>query len=343
MVSLEEFKRVRVRSFKEVYALVDERMRSITDRSVGARRLVGDEKIRRVLTAKLRVSCETVREELERVEEAVSLVKSMGEFYAKLFELYTRLDLDALLGKLRRSRRLAGRIEEDYASRLKSARTRREAVASFREGLGRCLSTYKRLNRDVLRVKQGVAELAKMPSVKGDYVVVIAGMPQVGKSTLLSKLTRAKPEIGMFPFTTKTIIVGHWQSEYGTVVFVDTPGILDRPVDEMNEIELKAVYAVKYLADAAIYVFDANPNSYYSLEQQLKTYNTVRSLLGDKPVIAVLNKVDALREDELEKLARELGEKVPGGLVRVSALKELNLDYLKRVVLERLTAGRRPP
>jgi nucleolar GTP-binding protein len=343
VVSLEEFKRVRVRSFKELYDLVVRRLKGVTLGRPIPQGLRGDERARRLMLAKLSAACNSVAEELANLERALALIRTAGGFYQEVFKLYTGLDLEEVLEEVRRSRRILRSIEGRYREGIKGARERGELASLFKEGLGRCLSVYKRLGKTVGKVKQGVRELSRMPSVRGDYVAVIAGMPQVGKSTLLSKLTRAKPEIGVFPFTTKTIIVGHWDTGGSVVVLVDTPGILDGPVEEMNEIELKAVYAVKYLADIVIYVFDANPNAYYTIDQQLKTYETVRRLLGEKPIITVLNKVDTLPGGEAEEIAAKLAGLTGVKPIPVSALNGFNLDYLKKAVLEALTAGRRRP
>jgi nucleolar GTP-binding protein len=100
---------------------------------------------------------------------------------------------------------------------------------------------------------------------------------------------------------------------------------------------------VKYLADIVVYVFDANPNAYYSIDQQLKTYETVRRLLGEKPIITVLNKVDTLSGGVAEEIAAKLAGLTGVKPIPVSALNGFNLDYLKKAVLEELTAGRRRP
>ncbi|WP_440059986.1 NOG1 family protein [Thermogladius sp. 4427co] len=335
----EDLKKVYIRTFEEVYRLVDSRLRSIRQTGVKARSR--EVALRRLLATKLTTACDIIRGELERVGEALRLIEGLGDFYREVFRLYTGIDTGEAYSRIRKSLINLARIESSYLSELEKAAEREAVTSLFREGLGRCLSVYKRNNKIISRVKTGVAELSKMPSVRGDMVVVIAGMPQVGKSTLLSRLTRARPEIGTFPFTTKTIIVGHLGLDEGVIVLVDTPGILDRPVSEMNEIELKAVLAVKHLSNAVLYVFDANPNAYYSLSQQIAVYESVKSMLGGKPIIVALNKIDTLGEGGLGRLLEEIGSKIGVRPIPVSALTGAGLEELKKALADLFRAGRR--
>ena len=77
-----------------------------------------------------------------------------------------------------------------------------------------------------------------MPTVDFDaFTVVIAGFPNVGKSTVLRRLTGAKPKVAEYPFTTKGIQIGYLETKWNKIQVIDTPGLLDRPIDQMNNIE----------------------------------------------------------------------------------------------------------
>ncbi len=65
-----------------------------------------------------------------------------------------------------------------------------------------------------------------------------------------------------------------------SIQIIDTPGLLDRPVLEMNDIELNAIVALEHLADAILFIFDASETwvirseSQYNLLKQIEKYLT---------------------------------------------------------------------
>ncbi|MEM4660062.1 MAG: GTPase, partial [Thermosphaera sp.] len=211
-----------------------------------------------------------------------------------------------------------------------------------RRGVGRIISVYKR-NRGVFSTVRSISiALSKMPDVSGDLRVIIAGMPQVGKSTLISRLTNAKPEIGLYPFTTKNIIAGHLIVEpYGRIVLIDTPGILDRPMNVRNIVENRAVLAVKYLADRLLFLFDPTPTAYYSIEEQLNVYREVVELLEGKPLAVALNKADATPPEVLQAVSDRVEKETGVKPLAISALTGLNLQALRNMLVEWLKAGSR--
>ena len=126
---------------------------------------------------------------------------------------------------------------------------------------------------------------------------VIAGFPNVGKSTLLRQLTTAEPKVADYPFTTTGIQIGHLEHKWAHFQFIDTPGLLDRPVQDMNEIELNAMVALEHLANIVFYIFDASETSGYPLESQLNLYNEIKHVFKT-PVQCIFNKMDLIEDQE---------------------------------------------
>ena len=110
-----------------------------------------------------------------------------------------------------------------------------------KEFIGRVSSVLKQIYPNMAFLGVARNKLKNMPTVKDLPSVVIAGYPNVGKSTLLRTLTTAEPEVNSYPFTTKGLNIGY--TEEG-VQIIDTPGVLDRPIYERNDIELHAVVAI---------------------------------------------------------------------------------------------------
>jgi len=96
-----------------------------------------------------------------------------------------------------------------------------------------------------------------LPDIRPDEpAIVIAGYPNVGKSSFVNRVTRASNQIAEYPFTTKGVQIGHFERDHVRYQIVDTPGLLDRPEDERNDIERQAVSALEHLADVVVFVLD---------------------------------------------------------------------------------------
>ncbi|MCD6195485.1 MAG: 50S ribosome-binding GTPase, partial [Staphylothermus sp.] len=156
--------------------------------------------------------------------------------------------------------------------------------------------------------------------------------------------TNAKPEISPFPFTTKTIIAGHINVDpYGKIVLIDTPGLLDRPLEEKKPIEYKAVLALKHLSDIVLYMFDINPNSYYTIDQQLNVYISIKKLLGDKEIIPVVNKIDITPNNLLLERINFLEKTIGRKPLPISAEKGINLEKLRKILIDKLMEKNQSP
>ncbi|MEM4654824.1 MAG: GTPase [Thermosphaera sp.] len=294
------------------------------------------------LLEKLSTCYQLVDNELATAEGVVKTVLKLGGFHRELFKLETGQDPLNTARRIEALRRIARNIYRETRSELRSSASSREQRESFRRGVGRIISVYKR-NRGVFSTVRSISiALSKMPDVSGDLRVIIAGMPQVGKSTLISRLTNAKPEIGLYPFTTKNIIAGHLIVEpYGRIVLIDTPGILDRPMNVRNIVENRAVLAVKYLADRLLFLFDPTPTAYYSIEEQLNVYREVVELLEGKPLAVALNKADATPPEVLQAVSDRVEKETGVKPLAISALTGLNLQALRNMLVEWLKAGSR--
>lgn len=63
---------------------------------------------------------------------------------------------------------------------------------------------------------------------------------------------------------------------------VDTPGILDHPLEERNTIEMQAITALAHLRAAVLYVMDVSEQCGHTLEEQLELFNNIRPLFASK-------------------------------------------------------------
>lgn len=165
-----------------------------------------------------------------------------------------------------------------------------------KEIYGRVSSIVKQVNKDLLFLSNAQKILRTFPDIEDIPTVVIAGYPNVGKSSLIRRLSAAKPEVAQYPFTTKQVYVGHMEKtvHYQKKRFqiIDTPGLLDRPLSERNSIERQAIAALRHLADLIVFLFDPSETSGYPMEEQTMMLQNLQKLFSDVPFLIVENKVD---------------------------------------------------
>lgn len=272
----------------------------------------------------------------EPVVQLRSLLRGLHPFYLRLLSIsfdmeQVNKDIECVM----KARALAQRMWQSYRYRLLAAESEREARAIGREARGRMMSQLKKCSQGLERLREIVKFLAELPGIDvSKHIVIVSGPPNAGKSTFLSSVSRAKPEIAPYPFTTKNIIVGHADIDGVEVQVIDTPGLLDRDVSKMNEVELRAVTALQELPGPVLYLMDPTPEASLDLKSQVNLLFRIEDMLGsNRKVIVVINKIDAVDANRLnlvESLLLELGV---SEYMKISALdKEACLKVLREAL-----------
>ena len=173
--------------------------------------------------------------------------------------------------------------------------------------LGRMASIMKRQADSLSYLEQVRQHLSRLPSIDPTAkTILLCGFPNVGKSSFLNKITRADVDVQAYPFTTKSLYVGHTEYRYQTWQVIDTPGILDRPLEERNTIEMQSITALAHLRSVILYIVDFSEQCGYSIQQQLELYNSIKPLFVKKPVFIINNKTDVIRRDQLSNENKRL-------------------------------------
>ena len=73
---------------------------------------------------------------------------------------------------------------------------------------------------------------------------------------------------------------------------IDTPGVLDQPLDKRNTIEMQAITALAHLNACVLYLLDISESCGYSIDEQISLFNTIKPLFQSKPLVIVLTKID---------------------------------------------------
>jgi nucleolar GTP-binding protein len=157
--------------------------------------------------------------------------------------------------------------------------------------------------------------------------VVLIGSPNVGKSSIVRAVSTGTPEVNDYPFTTRGVTIGHIVDISRNLRFqvMDTPGLLDRPEEERNEMERLTFASLAHLPTAVIFVLDVSGLSgkLSSLQAQLNVRNYLKSRFPKRPWIDVVSKADLEMSEEIKAL-------LPEGYISVSVQQGVNIEYLKQ-------------
>lgn len=176
--------------------------------------------------------------------------------------------------------------------------------------------------------------------------VGLVGYPNVGKSTLLSTITKAKPKIANYHFTTLTPNLGVVYHHGNTFVIADIPGLIEGASEGagLGYEFLKHVERVRLI----LHMVDISEieerdafEDYLKINNELKNYSEILSGL---PQIIVLTKIDLISEDELKEKIKDFKNKVKKSLkgkllptiLPISAVTHKGLEELKNNVSDML-------
>ena len=243
---------------------------------------------RRVIT-----SCQVIKDKLKSILDSVPDIEDLPPFYQDYIDITVGVDdMKQALGGLNWAYGILTQLEKEYGSKIRKNPSEK-ATTLQKQAYGRIASVVNKIKKDLDFLDFAKANLRNMPTIDFDATtIVIAGFPNVGKSTLLNQISGADPQIANYPFTTKGIQIGHVERHWKSIQIIDTPGLLDRPVLEMNDIELNAIVALEHLADAILFIFDASETCGFGLESQYNLLKQIEKIFDNIPVIYLFNKME---------------------------------------------------
>lgn len=242
----------------------------------------------------IRAFGETLQSGLRGVYRTFPSIENLPPFYRDLLEVVAGID------ETRRNLASLKWAEDQVRARL------REARAAIRRGdskddvdrarkacYGRVASILEEVDPALSFLRAHRQELRRIPKVDPALpTLVIAGAPNVGKSQLVRAMSRARPTVASYPFTTLELSLGHFEAEGRRIQVLDTPGLLDRPLSERNEMERKALVALRHVANRIVFLLDPTSTSGYPLEEQEALLQDLRQAFPEIPFLEVENKAD---------------------------------------------------
>ena len=290
------------------------------------------ERIKRKESSKLDIIRDYLVGELSKILESWPKQEELNAFYLKLMHL--TLDYSAYkktFGALAWAVQRIKPLHKEYVSKLNKAEEKKAISDIAKQFYGRVSSMIKQMDVSLEYLDECRKILKTYPDVKEMFTVCVYGFPNVGKTTLLNKLTGSKAKVAAYAFTTTTINSGFFKLEDITIQVLDVPGTLARK-ERMNLIELQAELVLDDLASIIIYVFDLSGYG-FPLEKQMELYERVKEKknvliyvskqdVTDKEVLAEFEYQHCSIEELKEKIVVKAREEMEKKRVEMEALNE---------------------
>lgn len=256
--------------------------------------------------------------------------ENMPPFYREMADIIAGVDrIRISLSRLGWASRQIRLITKEHVAKIKRS-SASDATLIRKSAFGRISSVMRSIEKDLLFLNETRNLLRKMPTINPSLpTILIAGYPNVGKSSFIVRITGARPEIASYPFTTRGIFVGHFMRGEQRYQVVDTPGLLDRPMEERNNIERQTIAALSHLQGVLLFILDPSEHCGYFLDSQLSLAQDIQNWIS-LPMLIVANKADILKytgDRDVLEMSTETGQGVEDVLERLVGL----LDESKKL------------
>jgi nucleolar GTP-binding protein len=279
------------------------------------------ERDRRRAVLKIVRSSATVIRHL-RLESGGVRKQSAGQFEKALVaRAFGTGTLDRALLRVRRAEERIRGLARDAERQAQGGDERTDLGDTIRAFYGRLSSFVREVDPDLEKLREIARFLDERPRLlEGAPTLVVAGFPNVGKSSLVGRLSSARPKVADYPFTTLAIGVGHADLGFDRLQVVDTPGVLGRS-SHANPAEKEAETAVERAATLVLFVIDPTGTSGYTIEEQEQLLARWREEFPQLPIVVVETKSDLVsRPVDRLKISAKTGAGLEELWVRLRAM-----------------------
>ena len=216
-------------------------------------------------------------------------------------------------------------ISTKYVPRARARKSAETTMKIMSEAYTKMTNVVRQISKSFDFLISARSIFRNLPNVDTESpLAVFAGAPNVGKSSLIGAVSTGKPEVKSYPFTTKAVSLGHIKKKYTVLQVMDTPGLLDRPDLERNDMEKQGIAAFDYLEPVIVFLTDLTGTSGYSIEMQTNLRYELKLRYPNCQWIDVFSKKDLNFENEANF----------EDAIEVSAYKEEGIDFFKDKLLE---------
>jgi len=254
----------------------------------------------------IRSASKSLSDKLIYMVKQFPTIENLPVFYQEMTDILFGIDkMRRSLGALSWAAGQVMTLGNDYAWKIRKSE---DSLDVRKQGTARIASVIHQIDDELHFLNEARNTLRKLPDIRDDFTIVVAGFPNVGKSSFIRQISSAEPEVAEYAFTTKQIVLGHFQIGRERIQIVDTPGILDRPAHERNYIEHQALSAISNIADVILFIIDASEACGYPIAEQLNLLEELRRIIDDVPIEVVVNKSDLKSLDEYRNMSSTSGE-----------------------------------
>jgi len=230
-----------------------------------------------------------ISDNLAHIVRKFPSLDQLPPFYLELADVLVGIEeMKMNLASVQWAGEKVGNLARKYVGMMREAD---DAKAVRKQAFGRISSIVESIDGNLRFLNEARNKLRKLPAIDEGPTIVVAGYPNVGKSSFVALVSSAHPEIAPYPFTTKGLAVGHFTKNGIRYQVIDTPGLLDRPLEERNEIELQAISALKHVGKVILYIIDPSETCGYSLKTQMHLLEEIKNRFS-VPFLIVANKND---------------------------------------------------
>ncbi|KAH7647313.1 hypothetical protein FG379_002980 [Cryptosporidium bovis] len=297
-------------------------------------------RIRSFYMRKVKFCQQVIHDRLGMILSQFPRLDEIHPFYSDLCNvLYDRDHYKLALGHISGSKNIIDSLAKDYVRLLKYADSPYKCKMLKRAALGRMCTCLKKLQAPLEYLEEVRQHIGRLPSINPTTrTLIVCGYPNVGKSSFINCISHANVEVEPYAFTTKSLYVGHFDYNYVRWQVIDTPGILDRPLDERNTIEMTAITALAHIHSCILYFVDISEECGYSIEKQTHLFHSIKTLFRNKPVFIVLNKIDSRSVEDLnqeeQKMIQDLKVKNPEDMCNVDVVDYLKMSTMQKIGVE---------
>lgn len=304
-------------------------------------------RIREFYMRKVKFAAASFNEKLEEIIVTFPKLNDIHPFFADLLNvLYDKDHYKIALGQVNITKSIIERLAKDYVKMLKFADSLYRCKQLKIAALGRMCTAVKKLKASLDFLEEIRKHLRRLPGIDPFAPsVLLFGFPNVGKSSFINKITKANVEVSAMPFSTQNLFVGHTEHQNVRIQIIDSPGVLNRALEQRNTIEMQSITALAHLKTMVIFIVDLSETCGYPLKEQFKLFEDLKPLFAKKPAVLALNKIDLTPISSIEGESHQYLEQFKQinptvEIVELSTLNDALVAHVKAVACEKLLQHR---
>jgi len=231
-----------------------------------------------------------VTEKLKYVSDKLPDYDTVNEYYSMMFKnICPKSTMEKYRNHITTNITVINKLSERYKRQLmkmQGSRSKKNDKDFFvrikKEYVGRLSSVLRNLDSTFDKLLNLEKEFKRI--AKPDFnlkTIVLVGIPNAGKTTYLTKITEATPEINSYAFTTKALNIGYLKRRQESYQVIDTPGLIHHDFKEMNAIEKQAIAAIKAISDLIVFIYNPTLNE----KEQREMIMTLRENNPEKKLV----------------------------------------------------------